>query len=387
MGDTSRLLFPTQQAPRVSLSNRLPRATDLVLAGQQQGLHDGAQVALALGNETPLLGHWGEAREGVPLDDLTLMHWLSSGKPVAAVAIMQLVERGRLGLDDPVALHWPEFGQNGKQSVTVFHLLTHTGGFRKVGVEWPQVSRQEFLDRIVNMPLEPDWTAGEKAGYHPSTSWHVLGELVARRDGRPFWQYIREDIFLPLEMPDCWIGMPADDYAAIAERMSELRHTNTSDRRRHRFSCPEGVQLCSPGETLVGPAGQVLRLGQMLLAGGQLGGVRLLQQDTVAAMTRRQRETVYDHSFLHVIDWGLGLIIDSKRYGIEAVPYGYGRHASEQTFGHSGNQSSVLLIDPPHQLVLALAFNGMPGERPHQRRIKPLLEAIYEDLGLGSDRS
>ena len=63
-------------------------------------------------------------------------------------------------------------------------------------------------------------------------------------------------------------------------------------------------------------------------------------------------------------------------------PYGYGRHASRRTFGHSGFQSSTGFADPEHGLVVAAVVNGNPGEPAHTERFRDLTEAIYEDLGL-----
>jgi CubicO group peptidase (beta-lactamase class C family) len=64
------------------------------------------------------------------------------------------------------------------------------------------------------------------------------------------------------------------------------------------------------------------------------------------------------------------------------VPYGYGRHCSEETFGHSGCQSSAAFADPMYGLVAAWVFNGMPGERLHQQRAREVNTMIYEDLDL-----
>jgi CubicO group peptidase (beta-lactamase class C family) len=83
-----------------------------------------------------------------------------------------------------------------------------------------------------------------------------------------------------------------------------------------------------------------------------------------------------------VIDFGLGFIVNSNRYGVETVPYGYGRSAADQAFGHSGAQSSCAFGDPTHKLVVAWSCNGLPGERLHQRRAREINSAIYEDLGL-----
>jgi CubicO group peptidase (beta-lactamase class C family) len=111
-------------------------------------------------------------------------------------------------------------------------------------------------------------------------------------------------------------------------------------------------------------------------------GKPLLQPDTAREMTRRQRVGLFDDTFQQIIDWGLGFAIDSKRYGREMVSYGYGRFASDETFGHGGAQSTCGFADPVHDLVVAWAFNGLPGEKKHQHRAHDLNTAIYQDLGL-----
>ena len=99
-------------------------------------------------------------------------------------------------------------------------------------------------------------------------------------------------------------------------------------------------------------------------------------------LTARQRIGLFDHTFQHTLDLGLGFIVDSNRHGAGTVPYGYGRHASEATFGHSGSQSSCAFADPEHQLVVAWHCNGQPGEPRHQKRAREINSMIYEELGL-----
>ena len=103
------------------------------------------------------------------------------------------------------------------------------------------------------------------------------------------------------------------------------------------------------------------------------------------ALTARHRVGMFDHTFRHVLDWGLGFIPDSKQYGEETVPYGYGRLCSRRTWGHSGYRSSTAFTDATHGLVVALAFNGTPSADAHERRTRAVVEAIYRDLGLAPE--
>ena len=305
--------------------------------GIDRGLHRGAQLYLG--------------RQGVTVADLavgmttdTPMPWLSSTKPVAAVAIAQLWERQKLELDDPVMKHIPEFGNNGKEAITIRHLLTHTAGIRAIAGNWEDAPREQVIEAICRMRVEPGWVPGKKAGYHAATTWYILGELVRRLDGRPFEQYVREEVLLPAGMKDSSIDRP--------------------------------------GAGGKGPIRDLGRFYEMLLNRGTWDRTRIISPQTVEALTARHRVGMFDHTFKRKIDWGLGFIINSAYYGDETTPYGFGPHASDRTFGHSGQQSSTGFADPEHVLVVAWAFDGMPGEKRHDERLRAVDAAIYEDLRL-----
>jgi CubicO group peptidase (beta-lactamase class C family) len=112
------------------------------------------------------------------------------------------------------------------------------------------------------------------------------------------------------------------------------------------------------------------------------GSTQLISGRTIEAITARHRVGMYDHTFKHVIDWGLGFIINSNQYGAETVPYGFGRHASPGTFGHGGRQCCTGFADPEHDLAVAVIFHGSPGEEAHQTRMREVLSLLYESLGL-----
>lgn len=367
-----------------STLDHLPRTREAIEAGIRQGLHLGTQIYVSRNGEAVADTALGEEHPGSPLTRDHLMLWLSSTKPVAAVAVAQLWERGRLELDDPVARHIPEFAQNGKEGITIRHLLTHTGGIRMLDVGWPEKSWDEIIAKICAMRPEPRWAPGEKAGYHLASSWFILGEVIRRADGRPFEAYVREEIFTPLEMHDSWIGMPPERYRAYREegRIGVMWNSEKTPAEPQGWETEERCTRSSPGGNGYGPVRELGRFYEMLLGRGSYRGRRLLLAQTVDLFTSRQREGMVDATFKHVLDWGLGFIVNSNRYGADTVPYGYGHHASPVTFGHSGYRSSTGFTDPVHDLAVAVAFNGTPANEVHERRIREVLDALYEDLGL-----
>ncbi len=375
----------------------LQRTRETLESGIDEGLHLGAQVYVSRCDDDgrPIASRelvLGERAPGEPMTADTLMLWLSSTKPVAAVALGQLWERDLFDLDDPIARHIPEFGEHGKDVITVRHALTHTGGFRMFNFGWPEEPWDEIIRNICRARPEPRWTPGKDAGYHMASSWFILGELVRRLDGRHFSDYVRQEIFEPLGMRDSWVGMPAErfrEYGGRIGRMYGTEHSSSAETDaddakpllRPWFREPYVVS-CSPGGNGMGPLRELGRFYEMLLARGRSGDTRILRPQTMEALTVVHRVGLVDRTFKQKLDWGLGFIVNSRHYGADLVPYGYGRHASRRTFGHSGFQSSTGFADPVHGLVVAVAVNGNPGEPRHTERFRDATEAIYEDVGL-----
>ena len=365
--------------------DRFARTLDELEAEISTGLELGGQLFVELGGEVAADFGFGESRAGRAMRRHDLMVWMSSTKPIAAIAIATLWEAGRLDLDDRVARYVPEFAAGGKENVTLRHLLTHTGGVRMLDTGWPKLGWDGIVAKICAQRLEPRWVPGEKAGYHLASSWFILGEIVRRIDGRPFESFVRNEIFQPLGAKDCWIGMPREVYAGLNDRLAPMFDVGEDGPRENRATAEERLTVCSPGGNGCGPMGQLALVYRMLANRGELGGKRILQPQTVEALTARHRVGMVDATFRTRLDWGLGFIINSAHYGDDALPYGYGPFAGRRTFGHSGAKSSTAFCDPDAGLVLALAVNGMPDDETHRRRFDRILGAIYEDLGLARE--
>lgn len=361
-----------------------PRSIALIEAGIAARQQIGAQVFVSREGFLVADAGIGESQPGVPMAPDSLMIWFSSTKPIAAIALGQLWDRGQIDWDAPVARYVPEFAQNGKAAITLRHILTHTAKFRGGGFDWPDSPWEAIVARVCSREIEPDWGPGERAGYCPMSSWFMLAEVVNRVDGRFYSQYVREEIFEPLGMNDSWIGMPRDRYQAYGDRIGQMQSTEKGELHPDGWTTETHYAACNPGGNGVGPIHELGRIYEMLLGGGSREGVRVLTSEAVRLLTTRQRVGMFDETFKHKMDWGLGLIVNSNCYGPQTVPYGYGLHSSPETFGHSGWQSSTGFADPEHGLAVALVLNGTPGEARHNRRFRLLLTAIYEDLGIKS---
>ncbi len=369
-----------------SVPTRFPKTIQLIREGINNNLHLGMQVYVSKDAVALCDIALGFNQPQQPLETDTLMLWLSSGKPITAVSVMQFVERGKLELDQPVCDFVPEFAQSGKEGITVRHLLTHTVGIRPIVSGWPHQSWTEIIDKICQAPLQKDWVPGETAGYDPARSWFILAEVLRRIDGRSIDRIVREQILEPLGMMDCWMAIPSQIYRAYDDRIGitySLKDHQLSPTRGHE---KEVCAQPSPGGSMRGPANQLGLFYEMLLNSGRgRNGVQILKEGSVQQMTSRQRVGIEDRTFQHIVDFGLGLIINSNQYGIETIPYGFGRYAGDSAFGHGGAQSSIGFADPKHHLVVVAIANGCPGEEIHNHRFRELNSAIYEDLGLISN--
>jgi CubicO group peptidase (beta-lactamase class C family) len=288
--------------------------------------------------------------------------WLSAGKPLTAVAVAQLWEQERLGVDAAVATWVPAFAARGKESITLRHVLTHTGGFRSLfDLEGRADSWDDAVHRVCASRLERDWVPGRRAAYQARSGWQILGEIVRVVSGLAPEAYVATHVLEPAGMEQTWLWADDTVVAAIGDRLAPLWDTSGPE---PVAASQEPSAYCSPGAGACGTVDDLRRFYEMLLSGGRGsdGQSRVLRPTTVAALTARHRTGLVDESFRHLLDWGLGFVLDSNQYGPDTVPYGYGRHCSPRTFGHGGSRCCTGFADPEHGLAVAMVVNGRPGE-------------------------
>lgn len=362
----------------------MPKTRAVLLRGLEHGLHLGAQLYVAHDGRTAADFGVGEAKAGVPMTADTLMTWYSSTKPLTSMCVGQCWERGRVELDAPVATYIPEFAANGKDKITLRHVLTHTSGFPNADLAvrfrrpWAEV-----IAAICAAKPEDGWEIGRHAQYHPTAGMQILGEIVARVSGMPFERYIRKELFEPLGMKDSWVGMPADVFKGYGDRMGTMMNTDGAKPEPAEHYKDIGVQgwatQCVPGGNGHGPMRELARFYAMMLGGGELAGKRVLAAKTVAEFTKVHRPDAPNFKAKgNAAAWGLGI---SRQRAVGGV------HCSEGTFGHGGSLSSLAFCDPGKRVVAAFVCNGRPKQADHAARVREITAAIYEDLGLAARKA
>jgi CubicO group peptidase (beta-lactamase class C family) len=354
-------------------------AIAILEAGIAEGAHPGAQLYASQRGRVLADVALGNARDGVPMTCDTPVLWFSAGKPLTAVAVAQLVERGALDWETPVAVVVPEFAEGGKEAVTLRHVLTHTAGLHRADVLDPLLSWDEKTARVCALESEPEWPPGRRAAYSASVGWHLLGEMVRRVTGREFAPHLRDEVLRPLGMDATFLASESTDAAATGAWVFDTREAAAEP--LEFWNTPAAFRTCLPGGSTRGPVRELGRFYEAFLN----GGAGVLRPGTIRSMTVRTRRGMFDETFRFETDCGLGFILNSNRGGLQ-MPYGYGREAGGDAFGHSGQQSSCAFADPERGLVVAWACNGLPGERRHQQRQRAVNDAILRVLDPGNRR-
>lgn len=322
------------------------------------GWHGAAQLAVYRDGVRALDLRLGEAAgEG---DAERWMLWFSATKPLTAVAILILVERGRIALDTPIAEVWPEFAQGGKERVTLRHVLTHRGGFPALQptFDWHRMDDWEAVT-AATAALPALWEPGTVVGYHPVTYGFALGEVIRRVDGRTPRAFLRDEVIAPLGMHASLGASTEADLARVVlpQAMSEMTFLDPEGLERRtsgivaRFRMPEVLRGQLPAANGIGTADALARFYAMLQQGGTLDGVRILSPETVTEATRLHVSAEVDRTFQLPSAFGLGFMAG---HGACPAPFD-----EPGVFGHSGQQCAVAYADPARGLAVAYLTDGL----------------------------
>ncbi|WP_412540907.1 serine hydrolase domain-containing protein [Longispora sp. K20-0274] len=284
----------------------------------------------------------------VPMRPDAIFDLASITKVFTALLVLQLVDRGRVGLAAPVVDYLPEFDGPGRRPITVAMLLTHTSGLTEgakvTGLPGPAERRAAVLaSPLVDTP--------GRAYRYSSVGVQVLGHLVEKVTGQPLDQALRAGVTGPLGLRDTgflplgWAGR--DRLVATDARSSRglLRGVVHDDVANILGGVAGHAGVFSTAADL----GVV---GQALLDGGQYNGKRILSEGTVRRMLTNANAGLPAVDDVHpnrLSSHGLGVVLDQSWF--------MGKLCAPTTFGHTGFTGTSLVVSPSRQLVLVLLTN------------------------------
>jgi len=314
----------------------------------------------------------------------TLFNLFSASKSVTAMLIHLLDQRGLLHLDDPVAHYIPEFARNGKEWVTVRHVLVHRSGMPTLPGAEADVDMLSSPETILQILCEakPMLPPGRRLAYHALTGGFVLAEVIKRVSGMEVRDFLAHEIATPLGLEQFGYGVPAEAIGRVAENAFTgpplLPPVSTMLRRALGVEFRHGVDLSNDPRflTAVVPAGNVIttanqatRFMQLLLNGGDLDGVEIYEPRTVLRAIAEQTYYELDLTLGVPVRYAMGFMLGGEHLSI------YGLHTA-RAFGHLGFTNVVMYADPERDISVCLMTSGKPFVAPGVVRWLLLLQGI-----------
>lgn len=316
-----------------------------------------------------------------PVTEDTIFRFYSMTKPVTSVAVMMLVEQGKIELDAPVSRYiaafkdlkvYDEAGTPAAaiREMTVRDLLRHTSGltygffgntpvdklYLQKGVLNRNATLSDMARQLGDIPLL----------YQPGTRWHysvatdVLGHLVETVSGRSLDAFFQERLFEPLGMADTAFYVPAEKVDRFAVCYGPRGHVKDKPKDSEFLTPPSQP---SGGGGLVSTIGDYFKFCRMLLNEGELNGRRLLLAETVEAMTRDQ---LPEGTSWNGQGFGLGFSVRTTEGRDNTGEYGWG-----------GAASTHFWINPRQDLIVIALSQLMPYSGQLETAVKPL---VYEAI-------
>jgi CubicO group peptidase (beta-lactamase class C family) len=328
-------------------SARLDRVFALVQHWTETGKV--AAAALAVGRRGRMLEprFFGRQRPGAETalrrDALFLV--ASITKPVTATAVVLLLERGLVALEDPVSRYVPRFAGTGKADVQLRHLLTHTSGLPDMlpnndTLRAAHRPLADFVEGACRVPLL--FAPGTRVSYQ-SAGFALLAEVVHQVTGVTLHEFLRQEVFVPLGMTDTSLGWQPEK----KERIAAVHLSAEQQKTDWHWNTPYWLGFGAPWGGLVTSPGDFARFCALMLNGGSLGVVRLLSPAAVRALTSNQIacQPRVPEDDRRCRPWGLGW-----RLNWPSEPGSFGDLLGPRAYGHWGATGTLCWLDPDAEL-------------------------------------
>ena len=362
---------------------------EAVFARAKRDVDDGtlpsAQVAIARHGKLAGMRTYGSAVQGGverPATAETLYHFFSSTKAVVSAAVWLLFEDGALRLDEKVSAIIPEFGTNGKDAIDVETMMLHAGGFPLApfaAEKW--TDRSALLKAFAQWRL--NWPVDSQYEYHATSMHWVLSEIIERRGGMPWKEFIRARLTGPMGLDELYLGAPHEQQ----HRVADVRYTSepveppggwgeVTPEAILRFNEPGPRAAGVPGGGGVASAATMALFYQPLVNGGvTASGERIMKHATIEFGTKvRARPHHVDQTMKYLdpslnvnTNRGLGIVVAGDDGN--AVYRGFGRTCSARAFGHGGAGGQIAWGDPETGISVGYATNGFADVMTMGRRI------------------
>ncbi|MFL5906936.1 MAG: serine hydrolase domain-containing protein [Solirubrobacterales bacterium] len=364
----------------------------------RSGVHPGLQLCLRREGRTVINRAIGHARGNGPSDSEdtpktpmtpeTPACIFSASKAVTALVVHKLDERGLLHIGDRVSEYIPEYAQKGKEGTTIAHVLAHRAGVAsmpKEALDLDRVGDREFLTRMVS-EAKPSIRPGRVLAYHAVSGGFILGEIVQRVTGKSIREVLAEEFLDPLGFRWGNYGVDPNDTNEVAPAyvtgpallppLSILVTRVLSqplDRVVDVSNDPRFLTAVIPSANVVTTADELSRFFEIFRQGGELDGVRVMEERTIRRALTEQSHLEIDFSLVFPTRFSYGLMLGAKYVSL------YGRD-TDLAFGHLGLINIMGWADPERALSGGLITTGKAIVYPELPRFYGLMQKIASEV-------
>lgn len=348
----------------------------------------------------------GQLKEGTPWQQDSMALSFSTGKAILATLLHRLVDQGILDYDQPIAYYWPEFAKNGKDKITIRHVLSHQSGLFDIRQNIKSAAQMLEWQQMLHVfeQATPRFEAGSQTAYQALTFGWLLGGVIEKATGESLLSVFQKELVEPLQLDGAYFGVPkteldrvarpiilpvaSESHAVHSSQHTDKTNSNTTGKttaKKHPPLLPNGkrpltlqekalrltgidpydaedalmpkgvsrfsffndraLQACIPAANGVFTARSLAKVYAMLSNGGEIDGKAYLSPKRVQLLSEVQT-TQRDRIMMLPMNWRMGyhrILTLGKR-----VPQG---------FGHIGYNGSGAWCDPARELSFAYIHN------------------------------
>ena len=363
----------------------------------RSGVHPSVQVCVRRNGAVVLDRAIGHARgngpqdgpevEKVPATPQTPFLIYSGSKAITAFVVHLLHERGALDINRRVCEYIPGYEQNGKEEITIAHVLSHRAGVPNLPREAFDLSRasdREFMVATL-CAARPFAKPGRYLAYHAVSGGFILGEVVQRATGQDIRTVLAREILEPLEFRWTNYGVAEADVPQVA--LNYLTGPPTAppfsllmtralglglDELVHSSNDERFLTSVVPSANVITTANELSRFYEIFRCGGRLDHVRVMLPETIRHALTEQSRLEVDLSLGFPTRFSYGLMLGAQILSL------YGRD-TQHAFGHLGFTNMLAWADPERALSVAVMTNGKPALYPELHRFYLLMQRITSE--------
>jgi CubicO group peptidase (beta-lactamase class C family) len=312
----------------------------------------------------------------------------STSKSVTALVVHMLHERGALDIEDRIVKYIPDYGQHGKDEITIAHVLSHRAGVAQIPphvMELDNLANRELLIEALS-GVKPSSQPGKMLAYHAVSGGFILGEVVRVATGKDIRTVLAEEILEPLGFRWMNYGVASEDVDQVGPAYVTgprlLPPLSTLVTRALGQPLDRVIEISNdarfltgivPSANVVTNAEELSRFFEIFRRGGELDGVRVMEPETLRRALTEQSRMEIDFSLVFPTRFAYGLMLGAQVVSLLGLD-------TQQAFGHLGLINIMGWADPERGVAAGLVTSGKAIVYPEVARFYGVMQTIASEV-------